>query len=163
MVLPGEHAKRFRINTAQLLLKYFAGDERLVSEIRANAEFNGLFNEMAREELQAQDTATGASQVDTFEQDRKRRLENVEVMKVEDAATGASQVDTFKQDRKRRLENVEVMKVEDAATRRRLKVDLEVKLKTANTDLEVKLKTVDVDIQILISKSSSRPWTWIFK
>jgi hypothetical protein len=72
-------------------------------------------------------------------------------------------VDTFEQDRKRRLENVEVMKVEDAATRRRLKVDLEVKLKTANTDLEVKLKTVDVDIQILISKSSSRPWTWIFK
>ena len=85
MVLPGERAKQFRTSTAQLLLKYFAGDESLVNEIRANAQFGGLLNEMAREELQAEQVAP-ASAV-SFEEDCRRRLEVVKIMKIEDSAT----------------------------------------------------------------------------
>lgn len=127
MVLPGERAKLFRSSTAQLLLKYFAGDERLVNEIRANAQFGGLLNEMAREELREQDGGQVAP----------------------------SPVLSFEEECRRRLEVVKIMKIEDSAKLRRLKVDLEVQAKTVDSEIGIKLKTADADIQIMSRKAAS--------
>ncbi len=119
MVLSGEHAQLFRCSIAQTLLKHFDGDQRLISEIRANSEFSKLINQVTDEDLQNQDV-----------------IDN-----------------TFELDHKRRLENVEIMKAEDAAKRRRLKLDLETKLKTVDVDIAVNNKHLEAELQAMARKS----------
>jgi hypothetical protein len=48
MFLPGEKAKKSRGVMANILQRYFAGDQSLVGEIRANAASNGAVAQMAR-------------------------------------------------------------------------------------------------------------------
>jgi hypothetical protein len=59
MALPGDNAKLLRTKFADVLLKYFAGDESLVQEIERNRESTNPINVMAREEL----AATGGAAV----------------------------------------------------------------------------------------------------
>ena len=61
MVLPGQRAKLFRAQVARVLLGYFAGDEALVTEVRANARNTGLLHELAREELREVQAAEGGA------------------------------------------------------------------------------------------------------
>ena len=61
MQLPGHHAKLFRAEVAHVLLGFFAGDEQLVAEVRANAENTGLLNELAREEMREMRAAAGGA------------------------------------------------------------------------------------------------------
>jgi hypothetical protein len=51
MWLPGEHAKAFRGQAADILTRYFAGDSSLHAEVEANAESGGAINEAARAAL----------------------------------------------------------------------------------------------------------------
>lgn len=48
MVLPGQAAKEFRRNVADIITRYFAGDASLVSEVQANAQSSHPIAEMAR-------------------------------------------------------------------------------------------------------------------
>ena len=51
MFLPGEDAKKHRSAIAVILQRYYAGDDSLVDEIRANAESAKPFHQMARASL----------------------------------------------------------------------------------------------------------------
>ena len=55
MVLPGEHAKRFRSASARIMLAFFAGDTRCTAEVQASAECKDLLHELAREELRCEE------------------------------------------------------------------------------------------------------------
>ena len=50
MMLPGLHAKLFRVQVAHVLLGFFAADEQLIAEIRANKDNNELLYDLATEE-----------------------------------------------------------------------------------------------------------------
>jgi hypothetical protein len=51
MVLPGKLAKEFRVQSANIIRRYMAGDQSLVSEIEANAQAASPIAQMARETL----------------------------------------------------------------------------------------------------------------
>jgi len=51
MWLPGENAKKFRSQAADIITRYFAGDKTLLEEIKANAESTAPINELARASL----------------------------------------------------------------------------------------------------------------
>jgi hypothetical protein len=68
MVLPGKVAKETRVQFANVLRRYMAGDESLVADVRANALSSSPVAQLARQSLQPQ------QQEETLE-DRKRRRE----------------------------------------------------------------------------------------
>ena len=51
MWLPGEQAKKFRSQAAEILTRYYAGDKTLLGEVWANAQSKQPINEAAREAL----------------------------------------------------------------------------------------------------------------
>jgi len=51
MFLPGNGAKDFRKNAADILTKFFAGDASLVAQIEENAESSHPISQMARASL----------------------------------------------------------------------------------------------------------------
>ena len=76
MILPGKVAKETRTKFADVIKRYMAGDECLVSEIRANAQSESLLTQLAR-------TSTSPTQVvDTQALERKRRFEDMEYKKL---------------------------------------------------------------------------------
>jgi hypothetical protein len=70
MVLPGKIAKESRVQFADIIKRYLAGDESLVKEIRANAESDSVISRLARESLDADRVETLA---------HKRKLEQLEI------------------------------------------------------------------------------------
>jgi hypothetical protein len=70
MVLPGKIAKESRVQFADIIKRYLAGDESLVKEIRANAESDSVISRLARESLDADNTERLA---------HKRKLEQLEI------------------------------------------------------------------------------------
>jgi hypothetical protein len=70
MVLPGKIAKESRVQFADIIKRYLAGDESLVKEIRANAESDSVISKLARESLDADRAETLA---------HKRKLEQLEI------------------------------------------------------------------------------------
>jgi hypothetical protein len=70
MVLPGKIAKESRVQFADIIKRYLAGDESLVQEIRANAESDSVISKLARESLDADNTERLA---------HKRKLEQLEI------------------------------------------------------------------------------------
>jgi hypothetical protein len=57
MIMPGSGAKEFRIMACNILRRYMAGDESLVSEIRANAASTAPINQLARESLASESSS----------------------------------------------------------------------------------------------------------
>lgn len=55
MVLPGEMAKTIRAQIGDVMTKFFAGDESLVDQIRANSESNSAIAQLARASLPDKD------------------------------------------------------------------------------------------------------------
>ena len=51
MILPGETAKKTRIAFANIIRRYLAGDESLVSEVRLNANSSESISQMARDSI----------------------------------------------------------------------------------------------------------------
>jgi hypothetical protein len=70
MVLPGKIAKESRVQFAEIIKRYLAGDESLVQEIRANAGSDSMLSKLAREALDADRVETLA---------HKRKLEQLEI------------------------------------------------------------------------------------
>ena len=136
MVLPGRNAKRFRSKTANLLLQFFAGDERLVAEIRANGRCNGLLQEMAREELASGGAAAESAVVE--EDECKRRMAMIEVLNAEGVASR----------RRMRLESEARIAVQakenDAA--------IAARCKAAASELKAKRDAVDVESKAAAAK-----------
>lgn len=85
MVLPGHTAKETRVQFANILRRYMAGDETLHAEVRANNTSSSPIAQMARESL-------GFPAVD--EQlfvGFKRRREELELLKLEEEIKGMTQ------------------------------------------------------------------------
>ena len=121
MMLPGQQAKLFRSQVATVLLGFFAGDEQLVAEVRANAENKGLLNEVAREELQeVRATAEGGASSTTWQ---------------------AKPLDELKQ----RELAVTVGKQELALQRAQLRMRLEEKAKLTDAEVAHQLKIADAE------------------
>ena len=70
MVLPGKIAKESRVQFAEIIKRYLAGDESLVKEIRANAESDSVISKLARDSLDTDPVGTLA---------HKRKLEQLEI------------------------------------------------------------------------------------
>ena len=77
MVLPGDEAKRTRVQFADILKRYMAGDKSLIAEIDANAESNSPIPQMARASL-----ATEPVEKPTL-MDLKRKRAELECAKLE--------------------------------------------------------------------------------
>ena len=116
MMLPGERAKLFRSASARVLLGYFAGDEQLVAEIRANATNADLLNELAREELRGEREVAGGG--------------------------GAPPPNPVSDLEQRRLA-VEVGKQELALQRAQVRMRVEEKNKLGDADVAVQIKLSD--------------------
>ena len=77
MVLPGDMAKTVRAQIGDIMTKFFAGDESLVDQIRANAESDSPIAQLARASLQDKDPEDPESR-------RKRiKREDLELAKME--------------------------------------------------------------------------------
>jgi hypothetical protein len=78
MVLPGDMAKTVRAQIGDIMTKFFAGDESLVDQIRANAESNSPIAQLARASLGGQDPEDPEAR-------RKRiKREDLELAKMEE-------------------------------------------------------------------------------
>jgi hypothetical protein len=85
MVLPGKIAKETRTQFTDILKRYMAGDQSLVSEIHANASSASPIAQMARESL-------GMTQgEDPVAVGFKRRREELELLKLEEEIKGLTQ------------------------------------------------------------------------
>ena len=85
MVLPGKIAKETRAQFTNILKRYMAGDQSLVSEIQANASSTSPIAQMARESL-------GMTQGDDpVAVGFKRRREELELLKLEEEIKGMTQ------------------------------------------------------------------------
>lgn len=71
MFLPGNGAKDFRANAADILTKFFAGDAGLVAQIEENAESSHPICQMARASLPLTTTA--------IEEKKRKRVEDMEM------------------------------------------------------------------------------------
>ena len=71
MFLPGNGAKDFRANAADILTKFFAGDASLVAQIEENAESSHPICQMARASLPLTTTA--------IEEKKRKRVEDMEM------------------------------------------------------------------------------------
>lgn len=81
MVLPGQTAKETRVQFANILRRYMAGDVSMHAEIQANAESSSPIAQMARESLGIDEQLTGF----------KRRREELELLKLEEEIKGMAQ------------------------------------------------------------------------
>ena len=81
MVLPGEMAKTIRAQIGDVMTKFFAGDESLVGQIRANAQSDAPIAQMARASLAAERASEPV--VDSHVLMHKRRLETLEIETLE--------------------------------------------------------------------------------
>jgi hypothetical protein len=61
MFLPGENAKKSRLVLVNILQRYYAGDESLVAEIRANAASTNPIMQMARASLESDQSPSGSA------------------------------------------------------------------------------------------------------
>ncbi len=84
MVLPGSTAKETRVQFANILRRYMAGDETLHAEIQANSTSSSPVAQMARESL-------GISAMDEQLVGLKRRREELELLKLEEEIKGMTQ------------------------------------------------------------------------
>lgn len=75
MVLPGRTAKETRVQFADILRRYMAGDNSLITEINANAESSSPIAQMARESLGIDESTLVGF---------KRRREELELLKLEE-------------------------------------------------------------------------------
>ena len=72
MFLPGNGAKDFRKNAADILTKFFAGDASLVAQIEENAESSHPISQMARASLPPPPT-------NAIEEKKRKRIEDMEM------------------------------------------------------------------------------------
>lgn len=77
MVLPGDEAKRTRVQFADILKRYMAGDKTLIAEINANAASNSPIAQMARD-------AAGIEPDDPETKRKRMRREDLELVRMED-------------------------------------------------------------------------------
>lgn len=91
MVLPGQTAKETRVQFANILRRYMAGDVNMHAEIQANAESNSPIAQMARESLGIDEQLIGF----------KRRREELEVLKME-LEISTMRVNCYKQEEEAR-------------------------------------------------------------
>ena len=83
MVLPGKIAKESRVQFAEIIKRYLAGDESLVTEIRANAESDSVISKLARESMEV-DTPERLAHKRKLEQlELEERIVNLEMKKAE--------------------------------------------------------------------------------
>jgi hypothetical protein len=78
MVLPGNTAKETRVQFANILKRYMAGDQSLISEIHANAASNSPIAQMARAALGVEQGDEEAYQISL-----KRKREELEQVKLQ--------------------------------------------------------------------------------
>lgn len=83
MVLPGKIAKESRVQFAEIIKRYLAGDESLVQEIRANAESDSAISKLARESLDADRVETLAHKRKLDQLDIEERIVELEMMRLE--------------------------------------------------------------------------------
>ena len=81
MVLPGEFAKGFRKQFADIITRYAAGDKTLHAEIEANAASDAPVAQMAR-------AAVGIEKEDPETKRKRVRREDLEVMRIEEEIRG---------------------------------------------------------------------------
>lgn len=91
MVLPGQTAKETRVQFANILRRYMAGDVSMHAEIQANAESSSPIAQMARESLGIDEQLIGF----------KRRREELEVLKME-LEISTMRVNCYKQEEEAR-------------------------------------------------------------
>jgi hypothetical protein len=72
LILPGEKVKDLRSKFADVLIRYFAGDETLVAEIRANAQSDAPVCEMARAALGDDETLKRKREVEDIDLEERR-------------------------------------------------------------------------------------------
>lgn len=77
MVLPGQVAMKVRQEFARIIIAFEAGDQRLISEINANAASESPVAQMARASLGIEPA------VDELSLTRKRRIEELEIERLE--------------------------------------------------------------------------------
>ena len=77
MVLPGDEAKRTRVQFANILKRYMAGDKTLIAEIDANAASNSPIAQMAR-------AAAGIEPEDPETRRKRVRREELDLVRLED-------------------------------------------------------------------------------
>ena len=85
MVLPGQTAKETRVQFANIIRRYMAGDATLHAEIQANGSSSSPIAQMARESLGSQEV------VDEQLVRLKRRREELELLKLEEEIKGMAQ------------------------------------------------------------------------
>jgi hypothetical protein len=83
MVLPGKIAKESRVQFAEIIKRYLAGDESLVQEIRANAESDSAISKLARESFDADRVETLAHKRKLDQLEIEERVVALELKKVE--------------------------------------------------------------------------------
>lgn len=83
MVLPGKIAKESRMQFAEIIKRYLAGDESLVTEIRANAESDSVISKLARESLDAESAERLAHKRKLEQLDIEERMIAIEMKKTE--------------------------------------------------------------------------------
>ena len=107
MVLPGAEAKRTRVQFADILKRYMAGDKSLVTEIENNAESNSPIAQMARASMAAPagDEATMLG--------FKRRREELELFRLEEDIKGMVTENQCKEQARIVRLSVELEKVSD--------------------------------------------------
>jgi len=84
MVLPGKVAKETRVQFANIIRRYMAGDKELISEVISNANSNSPLAQMARASLGQEPVA---EELVGF----KRRREELELFKLEEEIRGMTQ------------------------------------------------------------------------
>ena len=91
MVLPGKLAREARVQFANVIRRYMAGDGSLVQEIQANAESNSPLAQMARDSLEGDKVEL------EYNKKRKRELEDLEIYERRLALEkGRAELDLFK-------------------------------------------------------------------
>ena len=100
MVLPGDVARETRVQFAEILKRYMAGDKSLIAEINANAESSSPIAQMARASMAA------PSEDETIMLGFKRRREELELFKM------AEEVESMRQTRITSL-NKELERISD--------------------------------------------------
>jgi len=96
MNIPGKIAKQTRQQFAEIITRYFAGDETLITEIETNAESNHPINRIARESVKQ------SEETDPFVVGHKRRLLELEIEERMTALVRARQENTL-QERERTM------------------------------------------------------------
>jgi len=152
-MLPGEYAKKHRSKIANRLLLHCATDKALVAEIRADERCNRLLNEMGQPQPQEEEQEEPVQQappqaaaaaaaalvpiVDSWEEDKARRLDVLKVQRLEF---------NFETGKKRKLMQLELAQATQDA-------------KIADAKCNATLKHIkakaDVDVEIIEKKAAT--------